>query len=97
MPLFVDTALPDVEEVGSNVGSARSSALGSPKAQPPNMYRQISNTEGLLRGALDQEGVEEEFLGGKWAIQKRPSESTQNFCPHSFSPCPVSCSLLVCE
>ena len=37
-------------------------------------------------------------LGRKWPIQKRPSESTQNFYPHSFSPCPLySCCLLVCE
>ena len=32
------------------------------------------------------------------AIQKRPSESTQNLYPHSFFPCPISCCLLVvCE
>ena len=37
------------------------------------------------------------LLGGKWAIQKRASESTQNFRRPGFSPCPISCFLLVCE
>ena len=36
-------------------------------------------------------------LGGKWAIQQRSSESTQNFYPHSFFSCLISCCLLVCE
>ena len=47
--------------------------------------------------SLSQFAGVESLLGWKWAIQKRPSESTQNFFPHSFSPClPVSCCLLVC-
>ena len=36
-------------------------------------------------------------LGRKWAIQKRLSESTQNFRRSGFSPCPTRCCLLICE
>ena len=41
--------------------------------------------------------VLQQFLGGKWPIQKRPSESTQNFHRLSFSCCPIRSCLLVCE
>ena len=40
---------------------------------------------------------EGEDLGRKWSIQKRPSESTQNFRRPGFSPCPIRSCLLVCE
>ena len=36
-------------------------------------------------------------LGGKWMIQERPSEPTQNFRRPGFSPCHIRCCLLVCE
>ena len=36
-------------------------------------------------------------LGREWAIQKRASESTQNFHGLGFSCCPVRSCLLVCE
>ena len=53
----------------------------------------------LDRGQSDisDPGASRSTLGGKWAIQKRAAESTQNFRRPGFSPCPISCCLLVCE
>ena len=79
-------------------GAPNEKAFGAPVAvvhEGASLQNVDGETSSSNRKARDDVGGK--MLGRKWAIQKRPSESTQNFRRSGFSPCPNSCCLLVCE
>ena len=65
-------------------------ALGAANTEPEKFTMSIPLPSGIKNGdQLMKSAGMVDALGREWPIQKRPSESIQNFYPHSFSPCPV--------